>query len=81
MMYMTNEIMQYIMSQQPPHQGFGFGVSESPDGIFITVALDEFAKYSESQQENLALWIGQIVSHIRSLGVPCFLIRKDTLNG
>lgn len=77
---MTKEIMNWLLEQKSPFPNFGYKVSESPDGIFITVALEEFAKFSGPQQEMLAVWVGGLVSYIRKQGVPCYLNRVDNFN-
>lgn len=77
MNYMTDELMQWILAQQPPHPGFGFHVWENQDGIWLVCSLEEFAKYPQGQQEDLATWMGFLCNSIRQRGVPCFIERLD----
>ena len=76
-MYMTKEIMDWLLAQQPPHPGFAFRVHENEFGIWLTVSLEEFAKFSQSRQEDLAMWMGFLCSSIRKRGVPCYIDRQD----
>ena len=77
MNWMTKELMNWILQQQPPHRGFGFRVAESEDGIWLVCSLEEFAKYSQTQQEDLAAWLGFLCNSIRQKGVPCFIAREE----
>lgn len=78
-MYMTRELMEWILSQQPPHRGFGFRVRDNADGVWLIVSLEEFAKYPQAQQEDLAVWMGFLCNSIRQRGVPCFIAREDDM--
>lgn len=80
MRYMTTEIMEWILAQEPPHRGFGFRVFENQDGIWLVCSLEEFSKYSGPQQEDLAVWLGHLCNSIRQRGVPCFITREEDHN-
>lgn len=77
MNYMTKEIMHWLLAQEPPHPGFPFGVHENEFGIWLTVSLEDFARYSQQQQEDLATWMGYLCSHVRQQGVACYIDRQD----
>lgn len=76
-MYVTRELMEWILSQKPPHPGFGFRLFENVDGVHLVCSLEEFAKYSGPQQEDLAVWLGFLCNSIRQHGVPCFIAREE----
>jgi len=78
-MYLTKEVTSWLISQQSPHAGFGYGLRENPDGVWLVVSLEEFAKYSGPQQEDLAAWMGQLCNSLRQRGIPCYIIRKEDL--
>lgn len=77
--YLSKGLMQEILAQKPPYRGFGFGVTENDFGVLILVALEEFARFPQQQQETLAVWIGKLVESIRAKGIPCYLERIDSL--
>jgi hypothetical protein len=76
---MTPETMEWILSQNPPHPGFGFKVRENQWGVWLVVALEEFAKFSGGQQEDLAAFIGGICNTLRQRNIPCYIHRVDSL--
>ena len=79
-MYMTRELMKWFLEQESPYPGFGFSLKENADGVWIIVSLEEFAKYSGPQQENLAVWVGGLCNHVRKQGIPCYIDRVDSFD-
>lgn len=77
MNYMNKEIMDWLLAQQPPHPGFGFRVKENEWGIWLIVSLEEFSKFPQAKQEDLATWMGFLCGSIRNRGVPCYIDRQD----
>jgi hypothetical protein len=73
MSYITPKI-QRILHQQPPHRGFAFKVSETAEGIFLLVKLEELAKFSQGQQEDISEWMARMCNSIRTLKVPCYIM-------
>lgn len=62
-----------ILDTPPPWPGFTFKVVESPDGVFILVAVEELAKFSDSQQQDISYWLTSMCTRIRQLKVPCYI--------
>lgn len=73
----TADAIRFILEQEPPHRGFGFKLKENEWGLWIMVSLEELAKYSQSQQEDLATWLGWLVSSIRAQKIPCYIAREE----
>lgn len=62
-----------ILHKAPPVRGFAFKVTETAEGIFLLVSLEEFAKYPQQQQEDLSAWMAGMCNEIRGLRVPCYI--------
>lgn len=77
MRYLDEKNYRWLIEQRSPHRGFGYMLSESDDGVFLEVSLEEFAKYSGPQQEDLAVWMGHLCNSLRQRGIPCYIIRKE----
>lgn len=72
-MLMTKEIWKTLLSARPPYPNFEFQPVEYDGYINLRVFTDNFAEFSQPQQESLALFIGMLVKRVRDLGVPCYI--------
>ena len=72
MNYIGKEV-QEILHRPTPVRGFAFKVTESPDGVFLLISLEELAKYSQPQQESISEWVAGVCNDIRKLHVPCYI--------
>lgn len=71
-MWITPQI-QEILHRPAPWRGFAFKVVESADGVFILISMEELAKYSMRQQQDLQVWLAGMATDIRKLQVPCYI--------
>jgi len=73
----TEDAVRFILEQEPPHRGFAFRLRENEWGLWIIVSLEELARYSQSQQEDIATWLGWLCSSVRQMKVPCYIARDE----
>jgi hypothetical protein len=73
MSFITPKV-QRLIHQKPPHRGFAFKVTETDEGIFLLVKLEELANYSQGQQEDISAWMAGICNSIRTLRIPCYIM-------
>lgn len=65
--------VQEILHQPAPWPGFAFKVIEADGGIFLMVKLEELAKFSQRQQEDISAWMAGMCNSIRQLTIPCYI--------
>lgn len=69
--------VQEILHSPAPWPGFAFKVVENPEGIYLLVSLDELAKFSQRQQEDISAWMAGMCNQIRQMQIPCYIQRWD----
>lgn len=72
-MTLIDDRVKAILHRSPPWKGFAFKVVENGFGIFLLVSLEEFAKFSHRQQEDLSAFMAGICNDIRGLMIPCYI--------
>ena len=72
MSWITPQV-QELLRTPPPWPGYRFKVVETDEGIFLLNNLEELAKYSQRQMEDISAWQAGMCNSIRQLKIPCYI--------